>query len=64
MDAQRLYRLIEQGFGQRRKMLRKALAGSVTAEQFGRAGVDPTHRAEALDLAQWIALTTVARERS
>ncbi|HET9733292.1 MAG TPA: 16S rRNA (adenine(1518)-N(6)/adenine(1519)-N(6))-dimethyltransferase RsmA [Acidimicrobiales bacterium] len=45
--------LVEAGFSQRRKMLRRSLAGVVSPEQFERAGVDPTGRAENLDVADW-----------
>jgi 16S rRNA (adenine1518-N6/adenine1519-N6)-dimethyltransferase len=52
-DAGRLFRLVEAGFGQRRKMLRRSLAGLVPAEAFAAAGVRPEARAEELDLAAW-----------
>ncbi len=51
--------LVRAGFGQRRKMLRRALADHVTAEQFEAAGVAPTARAEELDLEAWGALVRV-----
>ena len=44
-------------FGQRRKMLRRSLAGVVTPEQFATAGVEPTARPEELDLDAWVRLT-------
>ena len=44
-------------FGQRRKMLRRSLAGVVTAEQFAAAGVRPEARAEELDVDDWGRLT-------
>jgi 16S rRNA (adenine1518-N6/adenine1519-N6)-dimethyltransferase len=56
VDPERLFRLVEAGFGQRRKMLRRALAGLVDAEGFARAGVAPDARAEQLDLAAWARL--------
>ena len=52
-DPERLFRLVEAGFGQRRKMLRRSLAGLVDASAFERAGVRPEARAEELDLAAW-----------
>lgn len=61
VDRDRLFSLVEAGFGQRRKMLRRALAGHVTAEDFAAADVDPTSRAEALDLAAWVRLASVPR---
>ncbi len=48
--------LVRAGFGQRRKMLRRSLAGLVSAESFEAAEVDPAGRPETLALAQWIAL--------
>ena len=44
-------------FGQRRKMLRRSLAGVVTAEQFVAAGVAETARPEELGLDDWVRLT-------
>ena len=49
----RLFAVVRAGFGQRRKMLRRALAGVVTPEGFAAAGVDPAARAEDLDVAAW-----------
>ncbi len=45
--------LVRAGFNQRRKMLRRSLAGLLTVEQMTGAGVDPTDRAEMLTPAQW-----------
>jgi 16S rRNA (adenine1518-N6/adenine1519-N6)-dimethyltransferase len=56
-DAAALFELVRQGFGQRRKMLRRSLAGVVTPEQFEVAGVAPTARPEELDVAAWCRLT-------
>jgi 16S rRNA (adenine1518-N6/adenine1519-N6)-dimethyltransferase len=55
-----LFRVVAAGFGQRRKMLRRSLAGLVTAEQFEAAGVRPEARAEELDLAAWARLAACA----
>jgi 16S rRNA (adenine1518-N6/adenine1519-N6)-dimethyltransferase len=52
-DPARLFRLVEAGFGQRRKMLRRSLSGLVDAAGFERAGVRPDARAEELDLDAW-----------
>jgi 16S rRNA (adenine1518-N6/adenine1519-N6)-dimethyltransferase len=49
----RLFELVRAGFATRRKMLRRALAGLVTPEQFAAAGVAPEARAEDLDVATW-----------
>ena len=50
-DPDRLFRLVEAGFGQRRKMLRRSLAGLVDDAAFRAAGVRPESRAEELDIA-------------
>jgi len=46
-------RLVRAGFGGRRKMLRRSLAGLVTAEAFEAAGIRGTDRAEHLDVVAW-----------
>jgi 16S rRNA (adenine1518-N6/adenine1519-N6)-dimethyltransferase len=56
VDRRRLFELVAAGFGQRRKMLRRALAGLVSADQFEAAGVRPDARAEELDLDGWARL--------
>jgi 16S rRNA (adenine1518-N6/adenine1519-N6)-dimethyltransferase len=56
-----LFELVRAGFGQRRKMLRRSLVGLVTAEQFASAGVDPTARAEELDVEAWCRLADARR---
>jgi 16S rRNA (adenine1518-N6/adenine1519-N6)-dimethyltransferase len=48
-----VFSLVRAGFGQRRKMLRRALAGVVGPDAFTCAGVDPAARAEELDVAAW-----------
>ena len=48
--------LVRAGFGQRRKMLRRSLAGLVGSEQFAAAAVDPASRPETLTLGQWLGL--------
>jgi len=55
-DQGRLFGLVRAGFGQRRKMLRRSLAGLVDEAVIVAAGVDPTERAEQLSLEQWAAL--------
>jgi 16S rRNA (adenine1518-N6/adenine1519-N6)-dimethyltransferase len=66
VDADRatLFRLVDAGFGQRRKMLRRALAALVPAEAFAAAGVDPTARAEQLTLPEWAALARQVTARA
>ncbi len=61
VDFDRLAPLVRAAFGQRRKMLRRSLAGTVGPEGFETAGVAPTARAEELDLEAWAALARVAR---
>ena len=56
-DRDRLFELVRRGFGQRRKMLRRSLAGVVDAEAFARAGVAPDARPEQLDVEAWGRLT-------
>lgn len=52
-DPARLFELVRAGFGQRRKMLRRSLAGLVDTEAFAAAAVDPEARAEQLDVEAW-----------
>jgi 16S rRNA (adenine1518-N6/adenine1519-N6)-dimethyltransferase len=57
IDRALLFSLVKAGFGQRRKMLRRALVAHVTPEAFEQAGIRPEARAEELDVQQWGALT-------
>jgi len=57
VDRARLFELVRTAFGQRRKMLRRSLAGVVTSDQFAAAHVAPEARPESLGLAEWVALT-------
>jgi 16S rRNA (adenine1518-N6/adenine1519-N6)-dimethyltransferase len=52
-DPAVLFALVRAGFAQRRKMLRKALSGKVTNDQFAAAGIEPTQRAEELSIEDW-----------
>jgi 16S rRNA (adenine1518-N6/adenine1519-N6)-dimethyltransferase len=56
--------LVGAGFAQRRKMLRRSLAGLVAPEVFELAGVAPEARAEDLDVSEWGKLARWARLRS
>jgi 16S rRNA (adenine1518-N6/adenine1519-N6)-dimethyltransferase len=58
VDPSPLFRLVSAGFNQRRKMLRRSLAGLVAADAFAAAGVRPEARAEELTLAEWARLVT------
>ena len=53
VDPAWLFRLVRAGFGQRRKMLRRSLAGLVGVEDFAAAGVRPEARAEELAVEDW-----------
>lgn len=53
--------LVRTAFGQRRKMLRRSLAGIVDPDQMVEAGIDPTARPEALDLESWGRLARLPR---
>ena len=52
-DPVRLFELVRAGFGQRRKMLRGALADLVSPSAFDAAGVRPDARAEELTVEEW-----------
>jgi 16S rRNA (adenine1518-N6/adenine1519-N6)-dimethyltransferase len=60
-DAQRraVFTLVEAGFGQRRKMLRRSLASLVGPDAFEQAGIRPEARAEELILDDWLRLAAV-----
>ncbi len=48
-----LFHLVRTAFGQRRKMLRRSLAGVVPAEVFETAAIDSQRRPEELDVVEW-----------
>lgn len=48
-----LFALVRTAFQQRRKMLRRSLAGVVAPAAFDAAGIDPTRRPEELDVTEW-----------
>jgi 16S rRNA (adenine1518-N6/adenine1519-N6)-dimethyltransferase len=56
-EAGPLFDLVRTAFGQRRKMLRRSLAGIVAPETFEAAGIPPTARPEELDVDAWCRLT-------
>ena len=64
VPAARLFELVRAGFGHRRKMLRQSLAGVVTPDAFGAAGVDPEARAENLGVEDWGRLAACAPDPS
>ncbi len=55
-DPATLFTLVRLAFGQRRKMLRRSLAGVVEADTYASADVSPTARPEELDIAAWCRL--------
>ncbi len=59
VDYERLSQLVRHAFGQRRKMLRRSLAGQLTEGDFERAGIEPTARPEQLGLEAWARLVEV-----
>jgi len=56
--------ILRKAYGQRRKMLRRSLAGVIEAAVFAAAGVDPMARPQDLSLAQWGALAEQRRRDS
>ena len=60
VPADELFALVRTAFGQRRKMLRRSLAGIVDADVFVAAGVAETARPEELALDDWVRLTRAA----
>ena len=59
-----MFMLVRQGFATRRKMLRRALDGMATADDFATAGVNPEARAEELSLEEWSRLTIAVLTRN
>jgi len=56
-DRRRLNHSVRRAFSQRRKTLKNSLKNLVSASQFKNAGIDPSLRAEKLDVEQFIALS-------
>lgn len=54
-----VFRLVEMGFNQRRKMLRRSLAAEVADGDLEAAGIRPEARAEELVLSDWRRLTEI-----
>ncbi len=59
-ERQSVFELVEAGFNQRRKMLRRSLAGRVTPGAFEAAAVRPEARAEELGLDDWLRLAAAS----
>lgn len=65
VSARMLERLTEAAFGQRRKMLRQSLKGVAGAlTQLEVAGIDPTRRAETVDVEEFIALARACTQQA
>jgi len=62
-DRGRLFELVGAGFGGRRKMLRRALAGVLEPADIAAAGVRPEARAEELSVEDWGRLAIQPRRR-
>jgi 16S rRNA (adenine1518-N6/adenine1519-N6)-dimethyltransferase len=62
-DAALFAAVVEAAFAQRRKTLRNALSALCDAETLAAAGIDPGARAEALAVAQYVALANLLAER-
>jgi 16S rRNA (adenine1518-N6/adenine1519-N6)-dimethyltransferase len=60
IPAAELFPVVEQGFRQRRKMLRRSLAGLVSPDGFAAAGIRPEARAGELSLDDWARLAATA----
>ena len=56
-DPERMFALVRAAFGQRRKMLRRSLAGVVDPAAFERAAIRPDARPEELSVEDWGRLT-------
>jgi 16S rRNA (adenine1518-N6/adenine1519-N6)-dimethyltransferase len=65
-DPETFFRLVRQGFSQRRKQLRNLLREEIPAweEAARELGFDPRARAEELSLKQWIALSERSQSRA
>ena len=60
VDPEALFALVRTAFGQRRKMLRRSLAGTLDPVVFESAGVSPEARPEELGIEDWVRLTNAA----
>jgi len=63
VDPTQFFTLVRTGFGQRRKMLRRGLAGIIAPETFTRADVSPEARAEELDVHAWGRLCVAQQDK-
>jgi 16S rRNA (adenine1518-N6/adenine1519-N6)-dimethyltransferase len=63
VDVAQVFSLVRAGFGQRRKMLRRSLAGVVAVDELIAAGIRPEQRAEEIDVAGWCRLARIVAAR-
>ncbi len=59
-DPRRFADVVRASFGQRRKTLRNAVSSVCTVEQIIAAGIDPQHRAEQLEVADFVRLANLS----
>jgi 16S rRNA (adenine1518-N6/adenine1519-N6)-dimethyltransferase len=59
-DHARFAAIVRAAFGQRRKTLRNALAGTLDADAIAAAGLDPGARAERLSVADFVRMANLA----
>ena len=62
--AERLAQVTQAAFGQRRKMLRQSLKGIGGEALLERVGIEPTRRAETLEIAEFVALANALDKRA
>ena len=55
-----LERVVREAFGQRRKTLRNALSTVLDADVLREIGIEPTRRAETLQIAEFVAIANAA----
>lgn len=62
-DEPRLAAIVARAFGQRRKTLRNALRGMASEQDFAAAGIEPSARAETIDLDHYLRLAEAVATR-
>lgn len=63
-DERQLAKVVARAFGQRRKTLRNALRGMASEQDFEAAGVEPSARAEVIDLDHYLRLAESVAKRN
>lgn len=58
------FAVVKEGFGHRRQMLRRALSELIPEDRICAVGIDPTRRAETLEVEEWVRLGEVLGELS